>query len=104
MTLYHATVAENIEGIEANGLLPFQTEAAQRIFEGPGVWCFAALSDATSFAASNWTPYDDVVIYAIEADGLAMIADPEYAEGVAYIITEEIPADRLTVAWDNLGE
>jgi len=88
MTLYHATIADNAYGIEADGIMASGDTSAynyNRESDARGVYGFTSIEDAKNFALDNgW--FDAVVFEFVTDDGVECIADPEYDEGVAYIV------------------
>lgn len=98
--MYHAAQTVNANAIEQDGLRAQRTRcaSANEQFDGQGVYLFCDRADAEEFMELNCA--SDYVIYEVDADGLDMVEDPEYAEpgleAMSMIVTSDVPTSKIT--------
>jgi len=102
MKLYHATSIDNMDSINANGLVPSITtkisNEKSRILKS-GIFGFTTLKDAKNFGLDNMS-YDDLVILEIDVKDNIAIDDPEY-DGEAKFVEADEPMENIKLVFNG---
>lgn len=102
MIVRHITEIDRLESIQNQGLTAWTARATTResvtgetLYDGEGIWVWGdgETGEAEGFATDNYN--DGWVVLTVDVSGLGYLSDAEYPDGVAYIVTEDIPADRI---------